>query len=95
MSWPLVLCRGAEKAKVMFLAVAYVPDHYVGGEAPGVVGVNYDLGAVCIVSGLAGLPALVEDPGRHDEGANGRQKLRQHRDVHDYHFPFLGFYSDV
>src|SRR5215210_1173402 len=67
--------RGELEGDVLGRAVAYVPDHYVGGEAPGVVGVHYDLGAVCVVAGLTGLPALVEDPARDDEGANGRQKL--------------------
>src|SRR4028119_9154 len=49
-------------------AVPDVAHHYVGGEAPGVVSVDDDLRPVRVVARAAGLPALVEDPGRNDEG---------------------------
>ena len=83
--------RGELEGDVLGHTVAYVSDHYVGGEAPGIISVHDDLRAGGVVACLAGLPALVENACRDDEGAKGRQELCQHRDVQGSHVSFLGF----
>ena len=74
MSYPSVLCSGAENSNVMFLAIPWPmlrttilvvkrPVH-----SPRLLLI---CGRILVVAGLACLPALVEDPGRDEGGKRG------------------------
>ena len=70
MSYPSVLCSGAENSNETSLAAPFpmLRTTMLVVNQPGVVRVYYELRALLVVARPGRLPALVKDPGRNDEG---------------------------